>query len=186
MKKIHIFLLLGVFQIITAKVKETNPAYLMPNGLFSVYFLDSVQVDNYCIVESGINHHLILIPDSNYQVSSYNKKYWNDENCIFYFQRFFPLDDYMVIRDDNQEINHFREIWPYKIWYAQYVNFSLQNKKDEIKTYAGQKPSLFARFFITGEAYNYLSQGDCIDCLVPEVISFKNPFAYYFVYVPIR
>jgi len=194
MKKIQVLILFLSFSqlLIAQKNDGDNSAFLMPNGQFSVYFLDSVYADNYCIVESGINHQYIFIPDSSYQVSSVNKKYWDEGNCIFCLQRWPSLADYMVVYEDNVKKDYFKKIWPYEFCYHQFFYSSPRSKKngkptskrDSIRGFVEQKPTLFARFLITGNAYNRLFF--CIDCLEPETVAFKNPYAYYMVYVPIR
>lgn len=159
--------------------------YAMELNNYSIYYLDSVYLSNYTIIESGINHQLFLVPDSNYKQPIYNIFYWDLPNCIFYWERYFPLAEYMESWNNIEYVNSFEKIWPYPITYKQYI---ISNKKDKdcICKFQQPKPTLFAKFLMTGNVYNYLSHGDCLDCIVPDTVNFMNPNAYYMVYVPIR
>lgn len=190
MKRI-VFLLMSVLTL-TLQAKDDDeefyhPSFIMPNGNQTVYFIDSVYIDNYVVVQSGINFQCFMITDSTYRIKRKPRKYWEEPNAIIVNDDITQLFNYYEPYPDDSKKNSqaFLKIWPYR-WDAFPISTTYRGTMDHYCEYPNGKPTLFGMFMITGNAYNKISCYQCIDCNFPRPIDFKNPFAYYVVVYPIR
>lgn len=180
----------------TSKAKDfdlLHPPYLLENGMKSGYFIDSVYMDNYVIVESGINQQMFIVTDSTYVPKRQNRKFWNEKNCIIYSEQIADIYYYFRIVKGKKKSGFLdneydlEKVWPYRHdRNIRYVEWDSHAEKDRVCSYKSNKPTLFGVFLLAGNYYNHLSAYNCLDCVVPDPINFKCPTAYYVVYVPIR
>lgn len=123
--------------------------------------LHSVQLENYSVVESGINRHRFILPDSSYEAGAHKVKFWNKPSCIFYIEGIDGLPSGFLSEEKSN------------------------NHSDKICTFNGKKPKEFRVCLVRGDYINKLSAAVLPDGKTKR-INFKDENAYYCVYVPIR
>ena len=179
-----IFPLLLLFDVANARRHE-DVHFFNPDGTRNVYFCDTVSMTNYVIVQSGKTGHKFLIPDSTYQIKKQGLKYWNSKNAFLYIECFNHVADF----DWKQEgvlsywINfpfHPKEK-DYKLW-----TICEDSDKDEICSFPEVKPTVFLLFFIRGDAINHITFYNIIDGWIKGPLKFKDPYAFYPVYIPYK
>ena len=192
--KYFIILILAIIVSVPSWAKRDKdydykyPDFIMPNGNQTVYFIDSIYIDNYVLVRSGINAQWFVITDSTYQLHKRPQKFWEQPNAIIYYDDISMVFDYYepIPNDIYKSRAVIRKIWPYKWEIMPQAEPNSYGKRDGFCSFPNGKPTLFGMFLITGNAYNRLSCYSSIDDNRFRPIDFKNPYAYYCVVIPIR
>ena len=174
---------------VSAFVLNAEGLYISDLQQQSVYWLDSVRMENYSVVESGENHQMFILPDSVYRTSTQNVKFWRQPDFVIYYEDINLLSWMVRVAGDMAQTDSiWQSIWPEGNGNhtTRFVQPEKQTKQDRVCSFVGRKPTLFRMFLIQGSFFNQASAHSCLDCVLPKEIDFRDNNAYYRVLIPIR
>ena len=167
--------LLLLFDVANARRYE-DVHFFNPDGTRNVYFCDTVSMTNYVIVQSGKTRHQFLIPDSTYQIKKQGLKYWNSKKAFFYIECF----DYLIFDWKQNGVLTYWRTFPFRPKDNKRITICDDSDKDVICSFCNKKPTVFLLFFIRGDAINFITW----DGWIKKPLKFKDPYAFYPVYIP--
>ena len=183
-----VFLIFLILCEVAVAQKCEQVSFFNSDGTRTVYFCDTVSLTNYVIVESAKTGHQFLIPDSTYQIKKQGVEYWNLEYAFFYFHSITDIYYFGWTRESFEKFELFwknLDFWPFKNKFGITSN-SPQKGKDVLCSFYTAKPTIFLLFFIRGDAINYATYDNVIDGAIKGPLKFKNPYAFYPVYIPYK
>ena len=186
MKRLLLFLILLMLCEVSSARKYERVGFFNPDGTRNVYFCGTVSLTNYVIVESAKTRHQFLIPDSTYQVKKQGVKYWDSKNAYLYLNSFYDVHDFNILNEKVLDYWKTFEFWPKDDNNHNIGTKSTNSDKDVLCPFREVKPTVFLLFFIRGDAINALTFHNIMDGWIKGPLNFKNPYAFYPVYIPYK
>lgn len=145
---------------------------------------DTISIPYYSIVESGINHHMFLVQDSNYVVGRKNKRYWKDDRFFIFWQDYETILWYCRYDGDGPATAAmWDKMWAWGDCVRLFYKYGAHKKDIKCQLVVETQPTLFQMFYIREDVFNEVFSG--LDAL-PNPINFRNSKKYRSVYCPIR
>ena len=163
-----------------------NTKPIPSNGEILMMAVDTIHINDYQVVHSGINGHYFLI-QSSWVKNKKNVDYVNSPGSIIYYEDRESILLYSAFLEKETQSSPLNPEMEKLLATnsSEVFNLGQYGKEDQISVFR-TKPSVFVRFFMRGDLYNYLSFGQWVEGAFSQPISLKSPYAYFVVYVPIQ